>query len=133
MYGCPPRGTVLRSAADMSADYLIGQIEAGVTRCSCSTRGRRAHADDLSQFILPHTRKIFERLSAYSVPTIHFGVGTSVILDQLRTRRRRDRRRTGGSRWMKLNGSTGPRDTRQLDPTDCSRPWPEFSPQPTTS
>jgi uroporphyrinogen decarboxylase len=40
--------------------------------------------DDYREFILPHTRKIFERLAPYDVPTIHFGVGTSAILDQLR-------------------------------------------------
>src|SRR6185503_14904475 len=42
------------------------------------------NAEDYREFVLPHTRKIFERLTASPVPTIHFGVGTSAILDQLR-------------------------------------------------
>src|SRR5262245_66077570 len=42
------------------------------------------YAHDYREFILPHTRAIFERLAAYDVPTIHFGVGTSAILSELR-------------------------------------------------
>jgi uroporphyrinogen decarboxylase len=41
------------------------------------------NARDYREFVLPHTRKIFDRLAAYQVPTIHFGVGTSAILDDL--------------------------------------------------
>ena len=71
--------------SDMTAEYLIAQIEAGVDAVQLFDSWVGAlNADDYREFILPHTRKIFERLSAYPVPTIHFGVGTSAILDQLR-------------------------------------------------
>ena len=71
--------------AEMTAEYLVAQIEAGIDAVQLFDSWVGAlNADDYREFILPHTRKIFERLSAYSVPTIHFGVGTSSILDQLR-------------------------------------------------
>src|SRR4029079_5141817 len=62
--------------ADISGDYLVAQIEAGVDAVQLFDSWVGAlNADDYREFILPHTRKIFERLSAYPVPTIHFGVG----------------------------------------------------------
>ena len=71
--------------AEMTGEYLVAQIEAGVDAVQVFDSWVGAlNADDYREFILPHTRKIFERLSAYPVPTIHFGVGTSAILDQLR-------------------------------------------------
>src|SRR5207247_2943066 len=42
------------------------------------------NAQDYREFIFPHTRRIFERLAPYGVPTIHFGVGTGAILGELR-------------------------------------------------
>jgi uroporphyrinogen decarboxylase len=87
MYGSPVAWHRLcELLADMSAEYLVAQIEAGVDAVQLFDSWVGAlNADDYREFILPHTRKIFERLSVYpAVPTIHFGVGTSSILDQLR-------------------------------------------------
>ena len=42
------------------------------------------NAADYREFILPHTRRIFERLAGHGVPTIHFGVGTGSILAEIR-------------------------------------------------
>ncbi len=71
--------------ADMAADYLVAQIEAGVDAVQLfDSWVGSLNAHDYREFILPHTRKIFERLEAYDVPTIHFGVGTGAILEQLR-------------------------------------------------
>ena len=43
------------------------------------------NAHDYREFILPHTRKIFDRARGrIGVPTIHFGVGTGAILGELR-------------------------------------------------
>ena len=42
------------------------------------------NARDYREFILPHTRRIFDALARYDVPTIHFGVGTGAILGELR-------------------------------------------------
>ena len=76
--------------ADIIGDYLIAQIEAGVDCVQVFDSWVGAlNAADYREFILPHTKKIFARLAeaagdGVGVPTIHFGVGTGSILDQLR-------------------------------------------------
>ena len=71
--------------SDVAAEYLSAQIEAGVDAVQLFDSWVGAlHADDYREFILPHTRTIFERLARYDVPTIHFGVGTGSILAELR-------------------------------------------------
>jgi len=69
----------------MAADYLTAQIEAGVQAVQVFDSWVGAlNAADYREFILPHSKKIFDRLAAFDVPTIHFGVGTSAILGELR-------------------------------------------------
>jgi uroporphyrinogen decarboxylase len=71
--------------SDMAADYLVAQIEVGVDAVQLFDSWVGAlNAHDYREFILPHTRKIFDRLAVHKVPTIHFGVGTSAILGELR-------------------------------------------------
>jgi uroporphyrinogen decarboxylase len=86
MYGSPQAWHQLcAQLSEMTADYLSAQIEAGVDAVQVFDSWVGAlNADDYREFILPHTRAIFEKLAAYDVPTIHFGVGTSAILGELR-------------------------------------------------
>jgi uroporphyrinogen decarboxylase len=86
MYGSPDAWHRLcELLSEMTADYLIAQIEAGVDAVQLFDSWVGAlNADDYREFILPHTRAIFDRLAAYDVPTIHFGVGTGAILGELR-------------------------------------------------
>jgi uroporphyrinogen decarboxylase len=42
------------------------------------------NARDYREFVLPHSRRIFDALGQTSVPSIHFGVGTGAILAELR-------------------------------------------------
>jgi uroporphyrinogen decarboxylase len=76
--------------ATIIGDYLVAQVEAGVDCVQVFDSWVGAlNAADYREFILPHTKKIFDRLAAAAgedggVPTIHFGVGTGSILDQLR-------------------------------------------------
>src|SRR5262245_43743593 len=71
--------------ADTVADYLVAQVEAGVDAVQVFDSWVGAlDARDYREFILPHTRRIFEALAPYDVPTIHFGVGTGAILRELR-------------------------------------------------
>jgi uroporphyrinogen decarboxylase len=71
--------------ADVIGEYLAAQIDAGVEAVQIFDSWVGAlNAHDYREFILPHTRRIFERLRAYDVPTIHFGVGTGSILSELR-------------------------------------------------
>jgi uroporphyrinogen decarboxylase len=71
--------------ADVIADYLTAQIDAGVDAVQLFDSWVGAlNAADYREFILPHTRRIFERLAPLGVPSIHFGVGTGSILGELR-------------------------------------------------
>jgi uroporphyrinogen decarboxylase len=71
--------------ADVIGDYLTAQVEAGVDAVMVFDSWVGAlNAADYREFILPHTRKIFERVAPLGVPTIHFGVGTGAILGELR-------------------------------------------------
>lgn len=86
MYGSPAEWHQLcELLAGITAEYLTAQIEAGVDAVQVFDSWVGAlNADDYREFILPHTRTIFDRLAQYDVPTIHFGVGTSAILPELR-------------------------------------------------
>jgi len=86
MYGTPAAWHRLcERLSGMSADYLAAQVEAGVDAVQVFDSWVGAlNASDYREFILPHTRRIFERLSAFHVPVIHFGVGTGAILAELR-------------------------------------------------
>jgi uroporphyrinogen decarboxylase len=86
MYGAPDAWHRLCALlADVSADYLAAQIEAGVDAVQVFDSWVGAlNARDYREFVLPHTRRIFEALSTTGVPTIHFGVGTGSILADLR-------------------------------------------------
>jgi uroporphyrinogen decarboxylase len=86
MYGVPAAWhRFCELLADVVADYLTAQIEAGVNAVQLFDSWVGAlNARDYREFILPHTRRIFDRLAALDVPTIHFGVGTGAILPELR-------------------------------------------------
>jgi uroporphyrinogen decarboxylase len=85
MYGSPGAWhRFCELLSDVAADYLVAQIEAGVDAVQIFDSWVGAlNADDYREFILPHSRAIFDRLKPYHVPTIHFGVGTSAILSVL--------------------------------------------------
>jgi uroporphyrinogen decarboxylase len=86
MYGAPAAWHRLcGTLADIVADYLVAQVEAGVNAIQVFDSWVGAlNARDYREFILPHSRRIFEALASYDVPTIHFGVGTGSILSDLR-------------------------------------------------
>jgi uroporphyrinogen decarboxylase len=86
MYGKPAAWHELCTRlADMVSDYLVAQIEAGVNAVQVFDSWVGAlDARDYREFILPHTRRIFEAIAPHEVPSIHFGVGTGAILRELR-------------------------------------------------
>jgi uroporphyrinogen decarboxylase len=66
------------------ADYLAAQIDAGVDAVQVfDSWVGTLNAPDYREFALPHTQRIFEAVGT-RVPTIHFGTGTSTILEELR-------------------------------------------------
>jgi uroporphyrinogen decarboxylase len=85
MYGLPAAWhRFCDRLADSVSSFLIAQIEAGVDCVQVFDSWVGAlNARDYREFVLPHTRRIFDALSGYDVPTIHFGVGTSAILGDI--------------------------------------------------
>jgi uroporphyrinogen decarboxylase len=86
MYGAPAAWHRLcQCLVDIVADYLAAQIEAGVDAVQVFDSWVGAlNARDYREFILPHTRRLFDSVSRFEVPVIHFGVGTGAILAELR-------------------------------------------------
>ena len=66
-------------------EYMKAQIEAGAQAIQIfdSWAGALSSAD-YREFVLPHTRRIFDAIASTGVPTIHFGTGTANILQDLR-------------------------------------------------
>jgi uroporphyrinogen decarboxylase len=85
MYSAPARWHQFAELlATLIGDYLCAQIEAGVDAVQVFDSWVGAlNARDYREFVLPHTRQLFSRISG-RVPTIHFGVGTAAILPDLR-------------------------------------------------
>jgi uroporphyrinogen decarboxylase len=86
MYGFPAAWHRLCDVlAEMTGEYLAAQIEAGVDAVQVFDSWVGAlNARDYTEFILPHTRCMFDRVQPYNVPAIHFGVGTGAMLRELR-------------------------------------------------
>lgn len=86
MYGAPDAWHQLCALmSDLVADYLGAQIEAGVDAVQVfDSWVGQLNARDYREFILPHSRRIFDALQSYDVPSIHFGVGTGAILPEIR-------------------------------------------------
>jgi uroporphyrinogen decarboxylase len=85
MYGHPEAWHRLcEKLTAVAGDYVTAQIDAGVDAVQVfDSWVGTLNAADYREFALPHTRRIFAA-AAGRVPTIHFGTGTSAILDQLR-------------------------------------------------
>jgi uroporphyrinogen decarboxylase len=66
-------------------EYMKAQIEAGAQAIQIfdSWAGALSSAD-YREFVLPHTRVIFDAIRDMGAPTIHFGTGTANILQDLR-------------------------------------------------
>jgi uroporphyrinogen decarboxylase len=71
--------------ASLIGEYMKAQIEAGVqcVQIFDSWVGTLNSAD-YREFVLPHTKKIFDAIAGMGVPTIHFGTGTAAILTDQR-------------------------------------------------
>jgi uroporphyrinogen decarboxylase len=85
MYGHPDAWHRLCDKfASVVSDYLVAQIEAGVDAVQVfDSWVGTLNAADYREFAFPHTQRIFQAVAG-RVPTIHFGTGTSTILEELR-------------------------------------------------
>lgn len=71
--------------ADVVADYLRAQIEAGAQALQVFDSWAGALTPgDYREFALPHSRAIFDRLRDTGIPAIHFGVNTTTLLPLMR-------------------------------------------------
>ena len=70
--------------ADVMTNYLQAQVAAGAQALQIfdSWAGALGRGD-YREFVLPHTKRIFDGVAASGVPLIHFGVGTTAILADL--------------------------------------------------
>ena len=86
MFGAPEAWHRLCDTfARVVADYLRAQVEAGAQAVQLfdSWVGALSEAD-YREFVLPHSRTIFEALRGLDAPTLHFGTGTSTLLAAMR-------------------------------------------------
>ncbi len=85
MYGQPQVWhRLMERLAEVTVRYLRAQIEAGaqVVQLFDSWMGDLG-ARQYEEYVLPYSRHIFEELRDTGVPTIHFGTGTSGMLEQM--------------------------------------------------
>ena len=117
---------LMRRLADAVVTYLSVQINAGASAVQLfdSWVGALAPAE-YEHFVGPHVRSIFERLAAFDVPRILFGVQTGELLELMAStgadvmgidwRVPLDAARTRLGDSVPLQGN--------LDPTVCLAPW----------
>jgi uroporphyrinogen decarboxylase len=71
--------------ASIIGEYMKAQIEAGVQAVQIFDSWVGAlNSADYREFVMPHTKKIFDAIGGLGVPTIHFGTGTAAILHDMR-------------------------------------------------
>jgi uroporphyrinogen decarboxylase len=71
--------------ADIVMAHLRAQVDAGVHAVQLfDSWAGVLDRDDYRGVVMPHTARVFERIAAMGVPAIHFGVGTSHLLDLMR-------------------------------------------------
>ena len=85
MYGDPEAWHALCDAfADLVADYLLAQVEAGAQAVQLFDSWIGAlNERDYREFALPHTRKILETVAGGDAPVIQFGTGTATLLEAM--------------------------------------------------
>ncbi len=72
---------LLGKLAQVVADYLIAQVEAGAQALQLFDSWAGALSPtDYADYILPHSEVILRQVSVTGVPVIHFGTGTTALL-----------------------------------------------------
>ena len=121
--------TLCARLADMAGSYLRAQIDAGVDAVQVfdSWVGHLAPAD-YREFALPHTRRVFEAIADRNVPSIHFGVGTAMLLEDMSnagsTVLGADWRTPLDKAWQLIGSDRAIQGN--LDPTLLLGPWPRL-------
>jgi uroporphyrinogen decarboxylase len=82
MYGQPELwDDLMRRLADITIGFLQVQVAAGASAVQLFDSWAGALSkDDYRSYVLPHSKRIFDALTASGVPRIHFGVNTGELL-----------------------------------------------------
>jgi len=118
--------TLCERLAEMAGQYLRAQIAAGVDAVQVfdSWVGQLGPAD-YREFALPHTRRVFDAIADLDVPSIHFGVGTGMLLEDMATAGSAvvgaDWRTPLDRAWQLIGAERGIQGN--LDPTLLLGPW----------
>ncbi|GAA1527540.1 uroporphyrinogen decarboxylase [Nocardioides humi] len=83
MFGAPDVwDALMRKIADISAVFLETQVAAGASAVQLFDSWAGALTpDDYVRFVQPHSARVLARIGGLGVPRIHFGVGTTNLLD----------------------------------------------------
>jgi uroporphyrinogen decarboxylase len=74
----------MNKLTDMTCDYLVAQIQAGadVVQLFDSWIGALS-ASVYVRYVQPYVKRIFAAVKQTGIPAIHFGTGTSALLEEL--------------------------------------------------
>ncbi|MGN0063771.1 MAG: uroporphyrinogen decarboxylase [Nocardioides sp.] len=83
MFGAPDVwDALMRKIADQAATYLKVQVDAGASAVQLFDSWAGALTpDDYRTLVMPHSARVLAAAGELGVPRIHFGVGTSNLLD----------------------------------------------------
>ncbi len=83
MFGAPDVwDALMRKIGDIAAVFLETQVAAGASAVQLFDSWAGALTpDDYARFVQPHSARVLKRVGTLGVPRIHFGVGTSNLLD----------------------------------------------------
>jgi uroporphyrinogen decarboxylase len=86
MHGAPEVWHALLSRLSrIMSTYLAAQVRAGVDAVQLFDSWVGAlDRDDYVEYVQPYTRRIFDSLCHAGIPTIHFGVNTATLLDEMK-------------------------------------------------
>jgi uroporphyrinogen decarboxylase len=127
MFGDPPMWDALLGAlVDVVVPHLRAQVEAGASALQVFDPWVGALAPAAYRAnVLPHMRRLFDGIADLAVPAIHFGVGTSELLELMREAGGEaigvDHRIPLDRAWERLGPSTAIQGN--LDPTVLLAPW----------
>jgi uroporphyrinogen decarboxylase len=115
--------------ADSITSYLIAQVQSGAQAVQLFDSWVGCLSpQDYQRFVFPYTQRIFTALQAHGAPAIHFGTGTSTLLDLMREAGGNvigvDWRIPLDQAWTVLGNGVGVQGN--LDPVALFAPLPEL-------
>jgi uroporphyrinogen decarboxylase len=77
--------SLMEKLAESIALYLLAQVRAGAQAVQLFDSWVGALSPrDYREYVLPHSKTIFDRLAPAKIPRIHFGTGTATLLEEMK-------------------------------------------------